>query len=53
MIDKNHSAVASSMYGLTIDFIVGLSLIFANLMRTNPILLGAMIALFYIIGIEI
>lgn len=51
LIDKNHSAVASSIYGLTIDLIVALSLIFANLMRANLILLGAMIAVFYVIAI--
>ena len=51
LIDKSHSAVASSIYGLMIDLIVALSLIFANLMSANLILLGAMIAVFYIIAI--
>ncbi|WP_119328227.1 MFS transporter [Cysteiniphilum halobium] len=51
LIDKNHSAVASSIYGLTIDLIVALSLVFANLMHANLILLGTMIAVFYLIAI--
>ncbi|WP_116963731.1 MFS transporter [Fastidiosibacter lacustris] len=51
LIEKSHNAVASSIYGLSLDLFIALSLIFANLMYPNLILLGGMITCFYILAI--
>ncbi len=51
LIDKPYSAVASSIYGLSIDLIVALALIFANTMHPSLILLGGMITGFYSLAI--
>ena len=51
LIDKSYSAVASSIYGLSIDLTIALSLIFANLMHPNLILLGVLISGFYLLSI--